>query len=82
MPTFHIGGFRMRFYSNDHEPAHIHCSNGDGVVVVEIVTGAIMDLRGKMKPADIARAVQLVSDNHDKLLTEWNLFDLRRRDVR
>jgi hypothetical protein len=82
MPTLHIGEFRMRFFSNDHEPAHVHCFNGDGAVIVEIATGAVLDTRGRIKDRDIARAVQLVADHQDRPLTEWNLFDMRRRDVR
>lgn len=78
MPTFVIGEFKMRFYSNDHEPAHVHCINGDGIVIVDIVTAAVRETRGRVKAPDIARAVQLVVAHQDRLLTEWNLFHMRR----
>jgi Domain of unknown function (DUF4160) len=82
MPTFRIGGFKMRFYARDHAPAHVHCMNGDGEVVVEIETGDVRDVRGHVNPRDSARAVQLVIENQNMLLTEWNLFDMRRGGVR
>lgn len=69
----------MRFYSNDHAPAHVHCINGDGVAVVEIATGTVVQIEGRIKNRDVVRAVELVLEHHDELLTEWNLFDMRRR---
>jgi hypothetical protein len=82
MPTFLIGGFKMRFYADDHPPAHVHCINGDGDVIVEIVSGEVVRMKGKVKERDIARAVRLVKEHQDPLLTEWNLFDMRRKEVR
>lgn len=82
MPTFPIGGFRMRFYSNDHPPAHVHCINGDGTVVVRIATAEVVAIKGGITKRDVARAEQLVREHCDMLLVEWNLFDMRRREIR
>ena len=42
MPTvLRVGGFSFRFYSDDHEPAHVHCKNGDGIVIVEGASGVM-----------------------------------------
>lgn len=82
MPTFLIGGFKMRFYSNDHEPAHVHCINGDGIAVIKIATGEVREIKGGIKSRDVARAVKLVEENRDRLLVEWNLFDMRRKAIR
>lgn len=78
MPTFYIGGFKMRFYSNDHAPAHVHCINGDGVAVVDLATGAVRSTKGGIKGPDIVRAVQLVEEHRDRLLEEWTAFEIRR----
>jgi hypothetical protein len=78
MPTFLIGGFKMRFYSNDHEPAHVHCINGDGVVIVNVGTGEVAEIRGRVKTPDVAKAARLVHANRDRLLVEWNLFYMRK----
>lgn len=82
MPTFTIGPFQMRFYSNDHAPPHIHCLNGDGTVVVNLATGAVVRVKGPVKARDRARAIKLVEEHRNMLLVEWNLFDMRRKDVR
>lgn len=79
MPTFYIGGFKMRFYSNDHTPAHVHCINGDGVVVIDIATGAVRSANGGIKGPDITRAVNLVEEHRDRLIKEWTAFEMRRR---
>lgn len=81
MPTFLIDGFKMRFYSNDHSPAHVHCINGDGVVVVRIATGEVTAIKGPVKTPDVARARQTVEAHRDKLLVEWNLFAMRRHGI-
>lgn len=78
MPTVLIGGFKMRFYSNDHDPAHVHCQNGDGIAVVEIGTGAVRKRLGGIREQDVIRAVHLVQANRDRLLQEWQNFQLRK----
>jgi hypothetical protein len=76
MPTFLIGGFKMRFYSNDHEPAHVHCINGDGIVVINIATGIVRKRVGGIREPDVVRAVHLVEEHRDRLLREWVTFQL------
>ena len=78
MPTYYIGGFKMRFYSNDHPPAHVHCINEDGTVVVEIVTGDIRTIKGKIGDRDVTRAVYLVEEHRDSLLARWIAFEKRK----
>lgn len=78
MPTFVIGEFKMRFYSNDHDPAHVHCQNGDGIAVVEIGTGVVRKRQGGIREQDVIRAVHLVEANRELLLQEWQNFHLRK----
>lgn len=82
MPTFLIGEFKMRFYSNDHPPAHVHCINGDGVAVVKIATGEVTSIKGRIKTSDVVRAQERVEEHRDKLPVEWNLFQIRRYGFR
>lgn len=79
MPTILMGEFKMRFYSNDHPPAHVHCINGDGIAVVDIVTGFVRRRMGSIGDRDVARAVQLVQENRDSLLRKWIDFELRKQ---
>ncbi|HEU0014209.1 MAG TPA: DUF4160 domain-containing protein [Longimicrobium sp.] len=40
MPTvLRAGGFRFAFFSDDHEPAHVHAFMQDGVAIIEIAPG-------------------------------------------
>lgn len=77
---FLIGEFTMRFYSNDHAPAHVHCINGDGAAVVNLYTLEVIREKGRIKPRDTARAQELVDEHRNRLLVEWNLFDMRRKE--
>lgn len=70
----------MRFYANDHAPAHVHCINGDGVVVVNLYTLEVIREQGRIKSRDIARAQKLIDEHRNRLLVEWNLFDMRRKE--
>jgi hypothetical protein len=78
MPTFHIGGFKMQFYSNDHAPAHVHCVNGDGIVVVNIESGTIRKRIGGISDRDVFRALDLVAEHRDRLLHAWKDFEERK----
>lgn len=79
MPTvLRAGGFSFRFYSNEHEPAHVHCKNADGIVIVEIATGRVLDKSGKIRKKDVVRAVSLVAEHRDHLYREWREFAFRR----
>ncbi len=78
MPTILIGEFKMRFYSNDHDPVHVHCINGDGIAVVEVLTGVVRKRIGGIREPDVHRAVHLVGEHRDRLLREWVTFHLRK----
>ena len=34
--VFEIDGFRFFFYSNDHEPVHVHVRHGGGEAVFDV----------------------------------------------
>ena len=80
MPTFLIGEFRMRFYANDHPPAHVHCFNGDGIAIVDIATGFVRKRIGGISERDAIRAAHLVQEHRERLLEEW--LDFERRKAR
>lgn len=78
MPTFLMGGFKMRFYSNDHPPAHVHCINGDGIAVIDIATGNVRRRVGGIRDKDVIRAVNLVEEHRKQLVKAWLNFELQR----
>jgi hypothetical protein len=76
-----VGGFVFSFYSNDHEPAHVHCANGDGVATIQIATAETVSRMGAMRDKDARRAEALVAEHRDLLQEAWNVYAERRRRV-
>lgn len=72
MPTvLRAGRFTVRIYTQDHAPAHVHVVHGNGNLKVYLETERDPELRGSMRPADVRRAVALVSAHYDDLLGAW-----------
>lgn len=73
-----VGSYRVFFYSNDHEPEHVHIERDGGEVKIELFTGP----NGKpnliwnkgMKDSDVREAMKIVKENRDRYLDEWNAF--------
>jgi hypothetical protein len=73
MPTvFEKDGFRFFFYSNDHDPIHIHVRKGGGEAVF-VVEGEI-ELRESigLKVKELSKAEELVKENKDLIEEKWN----------
>lgn len=72
MPTvLRVEDFVFYFFSGDHEPAHVHAENGDGVAVIEIATGRVRQRFGEIRPKDVRRAVAIVAEHKDGLQRAW-----------
>jgi hypothetical protein len=73
-----IGPYRVFFYSNEHEPEHVHISRDGGEVKIELFTGRngapklIYNLG--MKKSDVRSAMKIVKANRDEFLEKWNEF--------
>ena len=79
MPTvLRVADFVFSFYSDDHEPAHVHATNGDGTAVIEIDSGRLMHKLGDIRKKDIRRATLLVAEHKDHLQNAWTDFAFRR----
>ncbi|HEU4880786.1 MAG TPA: DUF4160 domain-containing protein [Longimicrobium sp.] len=79
MPTvLRVADFVFSFYSDDHEPAHVHATNGDGTAIIEIDSGRLMQKLGNIRKKDIRRATVLVAEHKDHLQTAWTDFAFRR----
>ena len=71
---FEQDGFRFFFYSNDHEPVHVHVRYGGGEAV--FVVGTEVELRESagFKVRDLRRAQELAESRRDLILTKWHEF--------
>jgi hypothetical protein len=82
MPTvLRVEDFVFYFYSNDHEPAHVHAANGDGIAVIEIETGRVVRRVGEISRKDVRRAVEIAQEHRDALLHAWTRHALRRGGI-
>lgn len=73
MPTvFTKNGFKFFFYSNDHEPVHVHVRKGGGEAVFEVAGGVVLRESAGMKLAEISRAAVLAKENRKLILEKWH----------
>ena len=74
MPTvFILFGFIFKFYSNDHEPIHIHvlkdgCKAKFSLFPVELVENI------GMKPAEIKLIESIICENQEVIAEHWNRY--------
>jgi len=74
MPTlFYFFGLRFFFYSNDHEPVHVHVSNSDGEAKFNVNLLKLIENRG-LKPKDIRYAEAAIEENKEIIILRWNEF--------
>jgi hypothetical protein len=70
--VFKKDGFRFFFYSNEHEPIHVHVQYAGGEAAFLI--GATVELREsqRIKVNDLARAEKLAEENKALIIETWN----------
>ena len=71
MPTiFRAFGLRFFFYSNEHEPIHVHVRNADGEAKFDVEEIKCVVNRG-MKSKDLKLAESLIEENRDIIISAW-----------
>ena len=72
---FENDGFRFFFYSNEHEPIHVHVWHGGGEAVCMVSIDEV-ELRESvnMKVSDLSRARQMVMENQRLIQEKWYEF--------
>ncbi|HXT16307.1 MAG TPA: DUF4160 domain-containing protein [Gemmatimonadaceae bacterium] len=71
-----LGGFRVLvlFPPREHPPPHVHVVNADGIAVIQLVQErkcqTTMRVDG-MKPRDVRKAEQIVTEHTALLLKRW-----------
>ena len=69
---FEKDGFRFFFYSNEHEPVHVHVAYAGGEAI--FVLASEIELRESvgLKVKDLRRAQELAEENRALIITKWN----------
>ena len=74
MPTvLKINGFRFFFFSNEHEPKHIHIEKGDMYARIELGTLKVTDSYN-VNSKDLKKIIEIIEKNEDKLKGAWNEY--------
>lgn len=72
MPTlFFAFGMRFFFYSNEHEPIHVHVTNADGEAKFSVEALRCIDNKG-LKNKDLRLAKVLIEENKELILKAWH----------
>lgn len=75
MPTlFTFFGFRFLFYSNDHEPIHVHVIKDGHEARFQVEPEvALLDNRG-LKTSELRLAESVIEENKEVIVSRWNEY--------
>lgn len=74
MPTlFIIFGYRFFFWSNDHEPIHIHVSKADSEAKFQVLEVELIENHG-FKKNELKMIESLIEENKDIIIERWNNY--------
>lgn len=72
MPVvFERDGYRFFFYSNEHEPVHVHVRHGDGEAVFEVGNDVELRESQNMRMGELTKARKLARENRELILERW-----------
>ena len=75
MPTlFIVFGFRFLFYSNDHEPIHVHVIKDNAEARFQVQPEVVLLDNKGLKPAELKLAESLVEENKEMIIERWKAF--------
>lgn len=75
MPTlFYYLGLRFFFYSNDHEPIHVHVSSGDAEAKFCLVPEIKLIENNGLQTREIRQAIMAIEENREIIIERWNEF--------
>lgn len=74
MPTlFYYLGLRFFFYSNDHQPIHVHVSSGDGEAKYLLDPLTLLENHG-LKNRELKYAEAAIEENREVITERWNEY--------
>lgn len=66
-------GFRFYFYTNEHEPIHVHVSKNDGDAKFIITETGKVELKYayNLKLKEVVKAQKLAEEHKEMIITAW-----------
>lgn len=71
--VFILFGFVFKFYSNDHEPLHIHVLKDGHKAKFSLFPVTLVENYG-FKPAEIKLVESVIEENQEVIAEHWNRF--------
>lgn len=73
MTTFgFLGKYKIKLYSRDHNPPHVHIEHADITVRIDIINIAVMSITGKPSKKELHVMLIYVDNFKNHLLEAWN----------
>ena len=69
---FEKDGYRFFFYSNEHEPIHVHVRRGGGEAIFDIEEDVELRESQRMKMNELRKALKLVRENQELIMEKWH----------
>jgi len=75
MPTlFIIFGIRFFFYSDDHEPIHVHISYGGKLAKIQVLPEVSVVYDQGVGPQILKKALKTVDNYKEDIIAEWHSY--------
>ena len=69
---FEKDGYLFFFYSNDHEPIHVHVRKGNGEAVFLVQDEIVLRESEGLKVAELAKAECFAEENRELIIRSWH----------
>ncbi len=69
---FEKHGYKFFFYSNEHEPVHVHVRHGGGEAVFVVEPQVELRESQGLKVTELARAEELATEHRDLIIQKWH----------
>jgi hypothetical protein len=69
---FEKDGFSFAFYSNDHEPVHVHVVKAGAEAIFDLFQDVELRQSHGFKLNDLAKAQQLAQEHRQLILDKWH----------
>jgi hypothetical protein len=69
---FEKDGYVFFFYSNDHEPIHVHVRKGNGEAVFLVEDEVFLRESEGLKVAELAKAEYFAEENRELIIRSWH----------
>ena len=65
-------GYKFFFYSNEHQPIHVHVRHGGGEAVFDVEQRVELRESQGLKIRELSRAEELATEHRDLIIQKWH----------